>query len=227
MSDTATDPPHDVTAPVVAAPTVAETAQAAGRLAKGWRLRNLARHAREVQLSGNALVGAGLSMTVLAGATLLWSGIATGAARPVVFLLSAGLLSLRLMIVRLGSVTSADGMAAPPPRGGLIRWLTPLETAVLMLAGGLSPFGSGSDIGPVLGLVAAGLVVLVSLRLRTDHALSEPSKPHTTSLLAMTCLAAMFEPLWGGRGQTVLIGLCAISAVLIVQAVRAPRRASA
>jgi hypothetical protein len=222
MDPTATEPP-----PAVAAPTVTETAQATVQLAKGWRLRNLARRAREVQLSGDALIGAGFAMTVLASATLLWAGIVTGAPRVILLLLAAGMLSLRLMAVRLGSMTPADGLASAAPRGGLARWLSAIESAVLMVAAGLNLFGSGSNIGPVFGLVAAALVLAVSVRLKTAHAVSEPSNPHPTSLLAAFSVASIFEPLWGWRGQTLLIGLCAISAVLAVQAVRAPRPASA
>lgn len=222
MDETATEPP-----PAVAAPTVAETAQATVELAKGWRLRNLARGARAMQLGGDVLNGVGFAMTVLAAATLLWGGIVTGGPRVIVLLLAAGMLSLRLMAVRLGSMTPADGLATAPPRGGLARWLSAIESAVLMVAAGLNPFGSGSDIGPVLGLVAAALVITVSLRLKTAHAVSEPSKPHPTSLLAVVILVSILEPLWGWRGQTVLIGLCLISAVLVFQAVRAPRQASA
>jgi hypothetical protein len=222
MANPSADPPPDVPAP-----TIAQTAPAAGRLAGRWTLRGLAREARGVQLSGSALVGTGLSLTVLAAAMLLWSGIASGGARVAVLVLSAGLLSLRLMVVRLGAMTPADGMSAPAPRGGGARWLGPLSVALLMAAAGLSPFGSGLDIGPVLGLVAAALVILVSVRLRYGHAVSEPSKPHPTTVLGVVCLISALEPLWGWRGQTLLIGLCAISAVLIVQAVRAQRPASA
>ena len=85
----------------------------------------------------------------------------------------------------------------------------------------------GIDIGPLFGLVAGALAILVSVRLRSDHAVTEPSNPHPTTLLQFTCLASMFETLWGWRGVTMIIGLCVISAVLIVQAVRAPRPASA
>lgn len=222
MEPTVTEPP-----PAVAAPTVAETAQATVELARGWRLRNLARRARAVQLSGDALNGVGFAMTVLAAATLLWAGIVTGAPRVILLLLGAGMLSLRLMAVRLASMTPADGLASAAPRGGLARWLSAIESAVLMLAAGLNPFGSGSDIGPILGLIAAALVLTVSVRLKTAHAVSEPSNPHPTSLLAAVLIASIFEPLWGWRGQILLIGLCVISAVLAVQAVRAPRPASA
>jgi hypothetical protein len=220
MSDAAEVPPE------VTAPTIAETTAAAGELARGFNLRNLARRARGAQLGGHALLGAGLGLTVLAAAVLLWGGIVTGAPRVVLLLLAAGLLSLRLMVVRLGAMTPADGMAAPAPRGGLVRWMNPMESAVLLIAAGLNPFGSGSDVSPVIGIIAAILLVLACLRRRSDHAVREPSKPHPTMLLAIVCLAAIFEPLWGWRGQSLIIGLCVISVVLTVQVLRAPRQAA-
>jgi hypothetical protein len=210
-----------------AAPTIAQTTAAAGQLARGFSVRNLARRARQVQLSGNALIAAGVGLTVLTAAVLLWGGIVTGAPRVVVLLLAAGFLRLRLMVVRLGAMTPADGMAARAPRNGPVRWISPVESAVLLLAGGLNPFGSGSDVGPLVGLLAAVLMLAASFRRRSDHSVREPSRPHATTLLAFVCLAAIFEPLWGWRGQTVIIGLCAISVVLTVQVLRAPPRQAA
>jgi hypothetical protein len=208
------------------APTIAETTAAAGELARGFNVRNLARRAREAQMSGNALIGAGVGLTALAAAVLLWGGIVTGAPRVVVLVLAAGFLRLRLMVVRLGAMTPADGMAARAPRGGSVSWISPIESAVLLLAGGLNPFGSGSDIGPVLGVFAAVLMLVACFRRRSERSVAEPSRPHPTTLLALVCLAAAVEPLWGWRGQTLIIGLCAISAVLIVQVLRAPRQAA-
>ena len=220
MSD-ATEVPAEVTAP-----TIAETTAAAGELARGFNARNLARRAREVQVSGNALIGAGVGLTVLTAAVLLWGGIVTGVPRVVVLVLAAGFIRLRLMVVRLGAMTPADGMAAPAPRGGAVRWISPVESAVLLLAGGLNPFGSGSDISPLLGILAAVLMIVACFRRRSDRSVAEPSRPHPTTLLALVCLASTLEPLWGWRGQMMIIGLCAISVVLAVQVLRAPRQAA-
>ncbi len=213
-------------APETHAPTVTETATAAVEVARGFRLRTLARRAREVKLSGNALVGVGVGLTALASAVLLWTGIITGAPRAVFLVVAAGLLSVRLTAVRLGAMTPADGIDAPAPRNGILRWLTPIESAVLLIAAGLHPFGSGSDIGPLFGLLAAALLIVAFIRRRAGHAVSEPAKPHASTLLAFTCIAAVFEPLWGWRGQVMIGGLCLISAVLLVQVVLAPRRAA-
>jgi hypothetical protein len=206
------------------APTAVETAQALGRFARGVNVRDLARKVRISQVGGNALLGAGLSLTVLAAALMLWAGIITGGGRVVVLILAAALIRVRLLAVRLGGMTPADGMNAPPPSRGLIRWLNPIETAVLMVAAGLNAFGSGSDIAPLLGVMAGLLALWASARRRSGHGVHEPSRPHPTTLLAVTCLIATAGPLWGWRGQTMITGLCVISAVLVVQIVWAPRR---
>jgi hypothetical protein len=77
-----------------------------------------------------------------------------------------------------------------------------------------------------IGAVAAVLLLAACIRRRAGHAVSEPSRPHPSTLLVVACLAAVFEPLWGWRGQTMIIGLCVISAVLLVQVVVAPRQAA-
>jgi hypothetical protein len=195
--------------------------QTAGRMARGLGVRALARQARKVQLSGNALVGVSVSLTVLTAAILLWAGLATGGARVGLLLMAAVLLRLRLLSVRLGAMTPADGMAAPAPRA-LTRWMSPIESLVLLLAAGMNAFGAHLDIGPVVGVVAGAALIVACLRRRAGHAIHEPSRPHSSTLLALICLAAMLEPLWGWRGQTFVIGLCVIAAVLAVQAVRRP-----
>jgi hypothetical protein len=208
------------------APTAVETAQAAGRLARGFNVRTLARRAREAQLGGNALLGAGVSLTVLAAVVLLWDGIVEGIPRVVLLLLAAGLIRLRLITVRLSYVTPADGMSEPPPRGGLLRWINPIESAFLMFAAGMNVFGAGSDWGPVVGVLAAAMVIAASLRRRSPHAVQEPTRPHPTTLLVWLCLFDTLSPLWGWRSRTMLIGLCAISAVLLAQTVWVRRPAA-
>jgi hypothetical protein len=209
-----------------ATPSAPEVQPPAGRFGRGLGLRALARKARAAQLGGNALVAVGLSLTVLAAALLLWAGIVTGAGRVVLLIATAVLIRLRLLAVRLGAVTPADGMNAPPPRRGLVPWLNPIESALLMMAGGLNAFGSGSNIAPILGVIAGVLALLASARRQTAHGVHEPSRPNPTTLLAITCLISTLAPLWGWRGQTMIIGLCAISVVLAVQTVWAPRPAA-
>jgi hypothetical protein len=198
----------------------------AGKRGHGLSLLSLARTARRIQLSGAALVGVSVSLTVLAAALLLWDGLATGVVRVVLLLAAAVLLRLRLLSVRLGAMTPMDGVAAPAPKG-VALWMSPIESVVLLLAAGLDAFGAHHDEGIVVAVVASVLLVIACLRRRGGHSVSEPSRPHPNTVLAVVCLASMFEGLWGWRGQTLVIGLGVIAAILAVQALRPPRTTAA
>ncbi len=186
-----------------------------------WRLRRLAARAREAQLSGHVLIGTGLALTVLACATLAWSGIVSGVPRFLLLLLSAALLPTRLLSSRLSAMIPADGIAAPPASGGLRRWLSIWQSAAVLLAAGLNSFGSHSRLGPAIAAAAAVLLLLLGLRRMTANAFRQP-QPHPTSVLALACVVAAVEPLWGWRGQSVVIGLCVIAAALAVELLRPP-----
>ncbi|MEI9891104.1 MAG: hypothetical protein WDN45_11550 [Caulobacteraceae bacterium] len=184
-------------------------------------LRALGRKARHNQISGNALMGVALGLAVLAAALLLWGGIVEGPARAVLLLAAAVLLPVRILVTRLSAVTLADGIEGST-NSTLRRWLNHWEAAVLLMAGGLSAFGSGHDMGPVMGAVCAGLLLAAGLRAPTRSGRLLGLYP--TSILALTAVVSAFEPSWGWRGQTFLVGLNVIAVVLVVQVLR-PRAA--
>jgi hypothetical protein len=180
-------------------------------------IRALGRKARAHQISGNALLGLGSGLAVFSSALLLWAGIVEGPVRAVLLLLSAAIMPARLLINRLSAVTLADGVAGST-NSAVRRWLHHGEAAAMVAAGGFCAFGSGHDMGAVLGLLCAALVMLSALRgpLRTAFLYSV----YPRLILAFTAAVAAFEPLWGWRGQSFLVGLSAILAVLIVQLLR-------
>jgi hypothetical protein len=184
-----------------------------------WRLRALALKARQAQLSGGALLGAGVALTVAGLATLAWSGIVTGAPRFILLVLAAAILRGRLLSMRLGAMMPADGIAALPLPGVVRRWTSLGEGVALLLAAGLGAYGSHSRIAlPIAGATA---VLLLFTGLRGSR---QPARAHPTTLLALSCLAAAVEPLWGWRGQSLVIGLCVVAAALSVQLLAGPRR---
>ena len=175
-------------------------------------LHALGRQARRHQISSSALMTLGMAVAVLAAAMLMWAGIVTGSPRAILLLLAAGLLPARMFINRLGAVTLGDGFSTAT-NSGLRRWLSHWEAALLLLAGGLCAFGSHKDLGAVMGAIAAALILVGGLRGRAPPT----RRLYPTMLLALTAAAAAFEPLWGWRGQTLLIGLGVISVVLVAQ----------
>ena len=183
-------------------------------------IRTLGRKARELQISGAALLGVGLGLTVFAAALLLWAGIVTGPVRVVLLLLAAANIPVRFLVSRLGALTTADGFAGSV-NSTVRRWLSHGEAAALLLAGGFSAFGSGHDMGAVLGGVCAALVVLAGFRGPAPYLLGL----YPTLLLGATAAVAAFEPAWGWRGQSFLVGLIVIAVVLTVHVLQ-PRGAS-
>ncbi len=181
------------------------------------RFRALAWRARDAQLSGHGLLGLGVSLTALGSAVLLWGGLTHGLVRGVLLLIAAVAIRGRLLSSRLSAMMPADGLASNPTPGATRRWLSLWLSAVFMMAAGFSAFGSHLDYGPFAGLVPAVLLLLVGVKRKLHHAGQLFWKPHPTTLLALACLVAMVEPLWGWRGQSLVIGLCAVAAVLALQ----------
>jgi hypothetical protein len=182
-------------------------------------IRSLGRRARENQISGAALMGVGLGLAVFAAALLLWAGIVTGPVRVALLLIAAAITPARFLISRLSALTLADGVTGSI-NSALRRWISHGEAAGLLLAGGFCAFGSGHDMGPVLGGVCAGLLLLGGLRRRTAYLLGL----YPTLLLGAVAVVAAFEPAWGWRGQSLLAGLSVIALVLAVHVLQ-PRAA--
>jgi hypothetical protein len=183
-------------------------------------IRSLGRKARDLQISGNALMGVGLGLAVFAAALLLWAGIVTGPVRAALLLIAAAITPVRFVISRLSALTLADGVVGAT-NSTLRRWLSHGEAAGLLLAGGFCAFGSGHDTGPMLGGLCAGLVVLAGFRRPAPYLLGL----YPTLLLGATAVAAAFEPAWGWRGQSFLVGLSVIALVLTVHVLK-PRGVS-
>ncbi|MGZ3279256.1 MAG: hypothetical protein ACXU82_17785 [Caulobacteraceae bacterium] len=178
---------------------------------EGLDLRSLGRKARYHQISGAALLGVGMGLAVLAAVLLLWAGIVTGPVRAILLLVAAALTPVRFVLSRLSALTLADGVAGSV-NSTTRRWLSHGEAAGLLLAGGFSAFGSGHDMGPVMGGICAGLLVLAGFRGPAPYLLGL----YPTLMLGATAVVAAFEPAWGWRGQSFLVGLNVIAVVLTV-----------
>jgi hypothetical protein len=139
----------------------------------------------------------------------------------VLLLIAAALTPVRFLLSRLSALTPADGVTGAT-NSTVRRWLSHGEAAGLLLAGGFCAFGSGHDMGAVMGGVCAGLLVLAGLRGPAPYLLSL----YPTLLLGATAVVAAFEPAWGWRGQSFLVGLTVIAVVLtahVLQRRGAPR----
>jgi len=180
-------------------------------------IRALGRRARAHQISANAPLGLGMGLAVFAAALLLWGGIVEGPVRAALLLLAAAIMPMRLLVNRLSAVTLSDGVSGSTS-SALRRWLHLGEASLLMAAGGFSAFGSGHDMGAVLGLACAGMALLGGLRGPARQGFIYGLYP--SLVLGFTAVVAAFETLLGWRGQSFLIGLNVIGVVLIVQILR-------
>jgi hypothetical protein len=181
---------------------------------EAFSLRNLARRARAERIGSPALILTSLALCVMAAALLVWAGIVTGWVRIILLLLAAAAISLRRLAGRLGAVAGVDGVDEPTPHGPRRRWIELWEVVAVLLAAGFCAYGSGSRLGPAVGALAALLVLAGGWLSRKRPGAVPAARPGPSSTLAVVCLVAAVEPLWGWRGQSLVIGLCLISAIL-------------
>jgi hypothetical protein len=179
-----------------------------------FRLRALARRLRAERIGAPALLAVSLSLCVLIAGLLEWGGIVTGAVRVGLMLAAAAGMRLRLLAARLGAMAPMDGLDEASVSSPVRRWVELWQVSAILVAAGLSAFGSGSYVGPSMGGLGAVLALTGGWLGRKSPGLLAPARPDPTTALAMVCMVSAIEPLWGWRGQSLVIGLCLIAAVL-------------
>lgn len=181
---------------------------------------------REEKVGGPALLSVSWSLCVLIAALLLWGGITMGALRGVLLALAAAAMPLRRLASRLAAMAPMDGLSAAPLPGGVRRWGELAQICTIALAAGFCTFGSGSLIGPVLGLICAVLALARGWAGRTVRGPFDAAPTEAILAISIACGVSVIEPLWGWRGQSLVIGLFAIDAMLALRVLVAwPRRA--
>jgi len=90
---------------------------------------------------------------------------------------------------------------------------------LLLVAGGYAGAISGQAYAEPLGWLAGALAVLTAYVRELGRGLGLPAdfsgpmaKPHRMAALTAACVISALEPLWGGRGQVLLIALAVIAA---------------
>ncbi len=182
---------------------------------KSLRLRTMARDAQKAQVGGVALLICSLCFSVLAAVVLMWSGIAGPAGRAILLVLGVLAMIARLLLARVGAVTASDGMGGAAPHSALRRWTDQAGQIILMLGAGYAAYGGGSNLGPIFGWTAAGLLVLIGLRPASSHTETRTLGVPLTAALVLLSLVSIVEPLWGWRGRTLAIGLALMAVSLV------------
>lgn len=161
------------------------------------------------------------------GAMLLWSGAAAGAVRVIALILAMVCIQMRLvcnLIDGMVAVEHGQGSSAGPIWNELPDRFA--DVLFLACAGYAAVYGGASG-GDVAGwLATAGALITAYVR-ELGRGLGFPAdfsgpmaKPHRMAALTLAAGVSVFEPLWGWRGQALLIGLSIIALGTLVTVAR-------
>jgi phosphatidylglycerophosphate synthase len=102
-----------------------------------------------------------------------------------------------------------------------------LADALFLIAAGYGAAEAGAGWAEPLGWACAVLAVLTAYVRELGRALGQPAdfsgpgaKPQRMAVLTLAALVAAGEPLWGGRGRSLAVGLALIAALTALTAVR-------
>jgi phosphatidylglycerophosphate synthase len=207
MTDTAPPTPDDAT-PENRRPLKTRSAGWAGRLASALG---------RARVRPNYISAISVAVAALGGACLLMAGTAEGVGRAVLLVLAAVCVQLRLLCNMLdGMVAVEHGMGSPT--GPIWNELPDRIADLLFIVGAGYCAAILLPAGEWLGWLAGVLAVLTAYVRELGRGLGQPAdfsgpmaKPHRMFTLTVTCLIAAFEPIWGGKGEVILIGLAVIA----------------
>ena len=193
---------------------------------KGWSQRLAARLAR-MGVSPDLISGASVTIAILGGALLCWTGMLAGPERVICLFLAAVCIQLRLLANMMDGMVAVEHSLGSP-YGPIWNELPDRIADLLFLAGaGYGAAAAGHGLGSALGWLCAVLAVLTAYIRELGRSLGHPAdfrgpmaKPHRMFALTVACVVAMFEPLWGWRGQTFMIALAIIAIGAILTAGR-------
>jgi hypothetical protein len=170
---------------------------------------------REEGIGAPAVLSLAWALAAVAGSLLLWGGISHGWPRAVLLLAAAAAIRGRRAFARLGATMPMDANGPVALVGARQRWGERVQEAIVFLAAGLCAYGSGFLwIGPPLGVLAVALILAGGFISDKQMRAKTLPRPDPTLLMAMFVTAAAAEPLWGWRGQIIVLGLLAVCAVL-------------
>jgi len=192
--------------------------------------RRLAGRLAKAQVSPDAISATSVAFALLGGALLASSGAFEGWARAGALVLAGLCVQGRLLCNLLdGMVAVEHGRASKA--GPIWNELPDRVADVLLLAGaGYGAQTAGLDGGDALGWIAAVLAVMTAYVRELGRGLGQPAdfsgpmaKQHRMAVLTATCVASAVEPLWGGGGQMILVGLLVIAIGTLLTVARRTR----
>jgi len=166
------------------------------------------------------VISAGSVMFAAAGAaSLVISSLALDQRRSFALLVAAACVQGRLICNLLDGMVAVEyarGSSAGPIWNELPDRIADL---LLLVGAGYAGAMLGQTWAEPLGWLAGALAVLTAYVRELGRGLGQPAdfsgpmaKPHRMAALTAACVISAFEPLWGGRGQVLLIALAVIAA---------------
>lgn len=105
-----------------------------------------------------------------------------------------------------------------------------IADALFLVGAGYAAWAMGMTAGSWLGWLAALLAVLTAYVRELGRGLGHPAdfsgpmaKPHRMFVLTVTCAVSTLEPLWGWRGEVLMVGLGVIAAGSLITVFRRTR----
>lgn len=194
---------------------------------KAWAAA-LAAELGKQRVSPDVISMVSVAFAVLGAALLLSAGIEDQPVlRGLMLIMAAVMVQLRLLANMLdGMVAVEHGLSSSA--GPIWNELPDrIADALFLVGAGYAAWGMGMTAGSWLGWLAALLAVMTAYVRELGRGLDFPAdfsgpmaKPHRMFALTVTCVLSAFEPLWGGEGQVLMVGLGVIAAGTVWTLVR-------
>jgi len=195
----------------------------------GWAKAAAAALAR-LGVTPDIISAASVGFAVLGAGFFLAAGLSDSGPRAGMLIGAGVCIQLRLLCNLLDGMVAVEhgrGSTAGPIWNELPDRLA---DGLFLVGAGYCAWSAGFEAGAPLGWFAACLAVLTAYLRELGRSLGFPAdfsgpmaKPHRMAALTATCIVAALEPLWGGKGQVILVGLAVIAAGAAITAARRTR----
>lgn len=186
----------------------------------GWA-RSIARRLSSADITPNQISMASMVMAGGAGTAFWLAGTAGGGQRVALLLVAALFCQLRLLCNLFDGMVAIEG-GKQAPDGPFWNEFPDRVADILILV------GAGYGVGlPALGWAAAAFAVLTAYTRELGRACGLPAdfsgpmaKPHRMAVITAAALLSLFEPLWRGDREVMVVALWIIAAGAALTAIR-------
>jgi phosphatidylglycerophosphate synthase len=193
----------------------------------GWAQRAAAALA-DANASPDLISAASFAFAALGAAALLGAGMVEIAAlRAVLLIGAAACIQLRLICNLLDGMVAVEHRLRSPAGAIWNELPDRFSDVVLLAAAGYCAAAGGIMLAVETGWLCASLALLTAYIRELGRGLGFPAdfsgpmaKPQRMAALTVACVVSALEPLWGWRGQTLMIALVTIALGTAFTAIR-------